>query len=303
MPVSALIGALITVGDLQRYHELVAVWNTGMSPLRQTLILMPAALLIVVLQAAVDDQAVPASTKELRAWGVGAYRHRSLLEGADGTLWLRSGQDVVNIPGTGVGEESLRDITIFRRDEDGLLTERLDVARATHAAAHWQLEDVVRMAPGEPRSQEIDHMRWDGVIDLDHVALMAIDPRELTLARIATIIENDAFAMRPITLYETWFRYRIADVFAPLLMVAVATVLGQRFGRVGSFTRLFLSGVGLGFLFFIASGAAVALGEVGILTPTAAAFGPTAAMTALVAVLLLVSSGVPRAIGRRTAPA
>lgn len=272
MPLGALVAGILTVGDLLRHRELVIVWNGGVSPLGIIVRLLPAGLMLIALKLAIDDQVTPRATAELRAWGVGEFRRSTMIGGAADAIWLRSGRDVVRIGKEPAARGEVADLTIFRRDGDGLLLERLDAARADPGSEGWQLREVVRRAVGAGRTERIDTVLWQGTIELAQIGLLAREPRELSLAQLRTVIENEGFAIRATEAYKTWYHVRLASAAVPFLLVILAFGVARRFSRTGTLTPIFLQGVGIGFSFLVAEGLMVALAEVGLVGPRLAAW-------------------------------
>jgi lipopolysaccharide export system permease protein len=272
MPLAALIAGILTVGDLLRNRELVIVWNGGVSPLGIIWRLLPAGLVLIGLKFAIDDQLTPWSAAQLRSWGVGEYRHSSLIGGAPDAIWFESGDDAVRIRRDAAAVGEVRDIAIFRRDADGLLLERLDAPRAEPTVGGWRLQNVVRRTVGAHETERLTELAWRGTIDLDRIALLAREPRELSLAQLATVIANQGFAIRATDAYETWLHVRIAGAIVPFLLVILAFGVARRFSRTGTLAPIFLRGVGIGFSFLVAEGLLVALAEVGLVSPMLAAW-------------------------------
>ena len=89
IPVAALLAGLVSFTELARHSELTAIYAGGMSKMRLAGAVLPVACLIGGLQFAIEDQALPAASRQLRAWGVGDYNPER--DGATET-WLRSPQ-------------------------------------------------------------------------------------------------------------------------------------------------------------------------------------------------------------------
>lgn len=269
---SALVAGILTVGDLLRHRELVVMWNGGVSPLGMIYRLLPVGLLLVGLKFAVDDMLVPYTSGELRAWAVGEYKRTAGAAGATNDVWLSSGADVVRIPREAAAQRRIDAITIFRRDAQGLLIERLDAARALPVAEGWELHDVIRRRVGAGRPEFVDSVVWNGRIELGDIALLAREPRELSIAQLRTVIANNAFAIRTTDAYRTWLHVRLANAVVPFLLVVLAFGLARRFSRTGTLAPVFIRGIAIGFGFHICEGIVVALGEVGVLDPLLAAW-------------------------------
>lgn len=272
LPLAALVAGILTVGDLLRHRELVIMWNGGVSQLGLIVRLIPVGLLLVGIKFGLDDLVNPRTTGELRAWGVGDYRRSSIAGGMGDAIWLKSGEDVVRIPKDAAARREIGQITIFRRDTDGLLLERLDAARAVPAEGGWRLLDVTRRAVGAGRTDRLPELLWQGQVDLDEIALLAREPRELSMGQLSSIIANQGFAIRAIHPYVTWLHVRLASAVVPFFLVVLAFTLAGRFSRTGTLTPIFIRGIGIGFTFHVIEGLVVALGEVGLVDPRLAAW-------------------------------
>ena len=272
VPLGALVAGILTVGDLLRHRELVIMWNGGVSPLGLIVRLLPVGLLLVAVKFTVDDWVVPRVSAELRDWAVGDYRRSSIVGGDATRVWLRSGHDVVRLDRDAAARHRVADITIFRRDRRGLLIERLDAAGARERPNDWLLRDVTRRTVGTGKVEKLPSLAWTGRIELDEIALIAREPRELSLSQLGTVIGNQAFGIRSTAAYSTWLHVRLANAVVPFLLVVLAFALAGRFSRTGTLTPIFIRGIGIGFSFHVAEGVVVALGEVGLVEPRIAAW-------------------------------
>lgn len=284
VPLAALVAGILTVGDLLRHRELVIMWNGGVSPLGLIVRLLPVGLMLVAVKFAVDDWAVPRASAELRSWAVGDYKRTAIAGGDAEAIWLRSGNDLVRINKVAAARQRVTDITIFRRDDDGVLLERLDAAGARPVARGWILRDVTRRAVGSPRTEKLPGLAWAGKIDLGEIALLAREPRELSLTQLSQVITNEAFGIRSTAAYSTWLHVRLANAVVPFLLVVLAFALAGRFSRTGTLAPIFIRGIGIGFSFHVAEGIVVALGEVGLVEPRLAAWALPAGLALVVLV-------------------
>jgi LPS export ABC transporter permease LptG len=282
MPIAAMIAGLLTVADLMRHRELVVIWSSGVRPLVLLALMLPAALLLVGAKFVIDDLALPRASAELRAWGIGEYRHRPA-DGQAGTFtWLRSGDDVVRLSSAALGAGRLEEVTVFRRGPDGILTERLEAAAAEPVPGGWRLLGVTRERV-TPRSLErLPALELPLAIDLEQVRLMIRPPRELSLVKLAGIATAGGYGLRALEPYRTWLHLRVAGALVPALLMMLAFALVRRFSRTASIAPVFLTAVAIGFTFLITSGVTSALGEVGLLPPALAAWAPPLALAALV---------------------
>lgn len=291
LPMSVLVGALITFGMLRRYDELIAMWSSGVSAIGMMKALVPLALLIGALQFALDDAVVPAAEAALRDQGLGEVGRKGLIEKQMSATWLRSGQDIIRIPTDIAQGGELRDLVIFRRDATGSLTERIDAARAAPVAEGWMLTHVTvrTVTPAEVKTYTT--LLWHGHIDIDQLPLLASESRDLSLSQISFLIDNEGFGQRPTELFRTWWENRIASTSTPLLVICLVIALAQRFHRTGDFGYLMFAGLGFGFIFFVLDGISLALGEAALLPPVFAAWSAEFIVACLIAAFTIQAEG------------
>jgi lipopolysaccharide export system permease protein len=282
MSIAAMIAGLLTVADLMRHRELVVIWSSGVRPLTLLRLLLPAGLLLVGIKFAVDDVALPRAAASLRAWGIGEYRPRPTEGEAAGFAWLRDGGDIVRLASDALGAGRLEQVTVFRRDPNGILTARIDAARAEPVPGGWRLEDVTRLQVSPRAVERLPALELPIDIDLEQVRLMIRPPRELPLVNLAEIAAAGGYGLKALEPYRTWLHQRVAGAWIPMLLMMLAFALVRRFSRTASIAPVFLTAVAIGFSFLIASGVSSALGEVGLVAPALAAWTPTAALAALV---------------------
>lgn len=286
-PIAALLAGLLMVEGLRRHRELVALWNIGLSPWRLMAAMLPVGVFLLGLQLVLDDRLVPAATAKLRSWGVGPYERKTAAPQNNAAVWLLSGDHVLRVrpvPGT---PEHLEEVTVFRRDADGHLLERLDARTARRADDHWLLHDVVRRAVGDPTPEYVARLPWTSPIDPEVIAMLSVEPRELPLSTIYTIVANEGFGRFATDVYRVWLHERPANALSPLLMIALAISLvrGEHLRRGPG---LFLvAGLAIGFGYFIYDGVVLAIGKAGWLPAWFAAWSPKAVMACVIGTLAL----------------
>lgn len=282
LPICALVAGLLMVGDLMRHRELAVLWGSGITPYQLMSFLVPAILILIGLRLVVEDRAVPYAAQQLRAWGIGDFKHHAEEGEAGGFYWLRNGNDVIRLSANAVSVGELLELTIFDRDAEGLLLERIDAKEAQTVPGGIELVDVIRRKVGAGRAEKVDQLFWPAPIDVNRVALLARPARELSLGELIEVLRAGAYGMRADEPYATWLHLRIAGSLVPPLLLLVAVGLARRFERTASIAPVFITAVATGFTFLILGGVLSALGEVGIVPPVIAAWLPTLGLAVLV---------------------
>lgn len=293
LPFSVLIAALLTLVSLARHGELVVLLGAGVSPWRLVLAFLPAVALLGLVHFWLDDGAVPPATAELRAWAASDY---GATVAAAGRTWLRDGNDVIRLD-TGGGDDKGGDdrgaddqgrlvgVTIFQRDNDGILVARLDAASAVIEDGAWVLHDVARYQVAGNRVEAIARLPWAGNLRPALLATLRSHPRELSLTQVRRYLAAPGFASRPLYVYQTWFNRKLVAPLASLLMILIAVPLSQRFQRHGGAATTLALGIVIGFCFFVFDGFTLTVAEAGLVPPLIAAWAPTLAFAAVGAAL------------------
>jgi len=287
LPIAALLGTLLVLGQLLRHSELVALWGSGVSPVGMMVSLLPVVVGLAGLHLANNDVAVPVTRLELRAWGVGDARKSGIFAEDSAFTWLRSGTDVVRTPPRAGDAGTLRQVSVFQRDADGRLVERIDAEWAEPHGNGWMFHGVTRNLVEPAVTRREDSLFWNGRIELAALPLLASDMRELRTSDLLHLIEHDGFGQRPPDRYRTWLHARIASMFLPGLMIYLVVSLAQRFRRAGAFGTLLLTSLGVGFGYFALDGICLAFGESGLLPPWFAAWGPKVALACLIGTFIV----------------
>lgn len=289
--VAVLVGALISFGLMMRHDELIAMWGSGVSAWGMMRALLPVALLFGGLLILLSDRAVPWAMQTLREWNVVEVQNKSNAAVTEDATWLRSGSNIIRIPRDAARLGQLRDVSIFQRDPQGMLIERIDARTVARQGEGWRLTDVTIHTVEPAEIKTLAELDWSGSIEVEHLALLSSDKTDLTTAELVELIENRGYGQRPTELFQTWLHSRLSLTVGPLLIICLVVALSQRFRRTGDFTRLLFLGMTIGFAFFILDGATLAMGEAGLLPPWFAGWGAKLALLLLTGAIALQREG------------
>lgn len=281
LPLSLLLAMLVTISELSYRNELTAIWSIGISPMRLVLMLLPVALIASALHFALSDRALPAAATVLKEWGIGDYQAKKRQLNSNDPIWMRAGNDILRANSVSSDGKILKDVIIFRRNSDGLLTNQINAKSAQLKDNKWALLDVVDYVNGVTQPARIEIMIYPGALKPAAFGARSGDPEEMTSTALSYYISNDGFGIRPVWVYQTWWHKRFTLLLIPLVMIALCVPLATKYRRGGGIGVLFAIGVSLGFLFFMLDGVSVTLGELGFVPPWLAAWTPVLAFSAL----------------------
>ena len=166
-PVAALIGALIGVGGLAAANELVAFRTAGVSRLRIAGAALSGTLILTLAMMIMGEWLAPAAEQQARAFRLAKVIDQAIV-GEKGGMWLRDGNQVVNIklPLLSDNREQqfveFRDVVIYAFDDGIDLREITRAKNAVHDGDQWTLEGVSRLEINQDqvRSSRLEHVPW-----------------------------------------------------------------------------------------------------------------------------------------------
>lgn len=280
LPVAALLGALLAMGELARGSELTVMRAAGVSIARIAWSVALAGILLLPLAAAAGQWLAPQLAQSARISK--ALSRNGSLSLSQGAAWVRDGAAIVRADAGG-------GVTMYEVDGTRLAS----VTRAAHSEENRdgtrRLHDAVQVridAQGASRTLQ-------PVVDLgagagtDFFELVRTDPRQQSFSQLWRAISllqvrgQDATPQR----FALWSRIAGLAALPLAMLLAVPLLLGfMRSAGAGARASL---GLALGLLYFIAQrmieNGTLAFG----LDPLLLAWLPTLVLGGVVALLLL----------------
>jgi lipopolysaccharide export system permease protein len=272
---SFLLALLLTLTELSYRNEVIAIWASGISPVRLAGMLLPLSITVGILHFVLMDRAIPWAAPTLRQWAIADYGEKRLKIGERDPIWMRSGKDVVRAGKANADSTLLEDVYVFKRDSNGILEEQIMARSAKLTGTSWSLANVVVFKQGGIQPEHLQTLTYEGAVRPAEAGFRSGDPEEMSLGDLSYFVKNEGFGIRPTYVYETWWHKRLVPFIMAAIMTALCVPLASRFRRGGGLGIRFAAGVGLGFLYFILDGMMVSAGELGFVAPALAAWFPT----------------------------
>ena len=294
-PFAVLIGSLLSLARLAQHNEITAIKSTGVSLYRVLGSFVPVAIVVAALHFLLANTVVPKSEGRLAAWNAATEeKAASASEEDEIALWLREGNLFVRVGGVLDDGRHLIDVTLLRREASGQVRVRTTAAVARHDDGRWLLAGVRRLTlqpDGSSVAESFDELAWPNRIPPSRFAELASPPSQLSLRELWEFVSNPGLASHPLHVYWTWLHQRIAVPFTTFLMFLLAAPVARGSVRRGGIGSSLLAGLALGFLYFVADGLLLAMGESGTLPPLLAAWAPPLVFSSLGVALLLHHEG------------
>lgn len=287
LPISALIGALLGLGNLARGSELIVLRAAGLSVWR---IARPVALagVLLVLLAVLLGETLGPPMQQLARQEKAFAKFADVSFAGSGDAWVRDGKLLVNVERQ-IGESRFGGMMIYEINDDGRL---VAIGRAVSARGNaqggWALEQYseTRFVGDRTQSSRSPRHALSSGVSAEFLGVAAASPDQLPTAALWKMLrhlESNGLDSRE-ALFAFWSRISrtTATLFAVLL--AVPFVFGS-LRSSGAGVRVAL-GLVLGIGFFLLqrmleSGAVVFRGD-----PVLLAWVPTLLMASAAFVLI-----------------
>ena len=272
LPIAAFFAGVFTFAQLSRHSELAALHAAGAPKAHLALAALPAALFVAILQFFIEDVAVPQATQALKAWGIGDYASG---DDEEDVFWLRQGNDILRYRGADATDHVLLDLTIFRRDDEGNLTERIDAPTALFSGGRWLLRDAVVTSADTIESQSVSNYHWETTLSPRLLEAVASHPRAASLAALLQAQSESGTGNQPDYVFRVWVHERISRPISTIFLVFLTVALARPSNRGPGGGWWLVVSMSVGFALWSIDGLMLKLGEHGLLVPWVAAWVPT----------------------------
>ena len=252
LPIGALIGALMGLGNLAAGSELVVTRASGVSVWRIAWPVGLAGLTLSVIMYGIGEYAAP-SMAQLAKREKTTSKLSDVSFAGTSSAWVKDGNRILRVQ-TGEVDRAFGGVSVFELDGPTRLRSIQRAARISVAdPGRWRLHDVATSVFGQDRIQSstVDESTMVSTVNPDFLGLAATDPQLLTLHGLASYIDHLRRNNLGTAAYEIGYWSRIARLFAVIVVVLLA--LPFVFGPLrttGAGTRTVI-GVMLGVVFFL----------------------------------------------------
>ncbi|GAB4529766.1 MAG: hypothetical protein Tsb0010_11730 [Parvularculaceae bacterium] len=276
-PFAALLATLLTLAGLSQSSEITVIRAAGLSAGRILRPLILACGAIAGFHFAFHQLVVTPTIAYLRHWEANDFE-RSPPPDEDRleNVWAADERFVVKaaLAAWDGDEFVLTGVTIYERDEEGLLASRIIADQARRRGDAWTLYEGERFDALTARTERFDELPWAADMTPDLFFLRTLDPEAMSLGALYRLISRLRPQGEDTSELETEFWQRFAVPAASLLMPLMGAVAGFGTPRRGSLFARIAIGLALGFGFFVADNFMAAMGKLGATPPIFAAFSP-----------------------------
>ncbi|MBV8972551.1 MAG: LPS export ABC transporter permease LptG [Sphingomonadaceae bacterium] len=273
LPFAVLLGTLVALATLNANSEVIIFKAAGISAHQILFPLILAALGIAVVNFAFNEAVVVKANKALAEWQAAGYGKVARSSPAQSEVWVRSGADLFHAETvTGQGANTLlHGVTIYVRDHDKLVS-FIHASEARPVASGWQLANagIFDVARGVERRQALYDFSSDA--GPDQFTTTTITPAYTPFWKLLPAIAEERAAGKRVTPLVAAANHKISGPLSAILMPLLGSVAAFGLARSGRLFVRAVTGMGLGFAFFVADNFMVAMGGFGTVPPLLASW-------------------------------
>jgi lipopolysaccharide export system permease protein len=287
LPVGALIGALLGLGNLARGSELVVMRASGVTTARFCIWLGTAGFILAVLMVSLGEFVAPPLEKYARQLKVFSKYSEFSFAGNRGT-WVRDGDTIISVEQQSAGSR-FGGVQVFQFDAGRRL---LGVGRADSASVDdengWQLEGYAetRFENGRTVVDRSATKEVRTTLSAEFLGLAVVEPETMGLRDLRAYIAHLQRNNLDYAAFEAAFWARIARVTALILVVILALPFALGPMRDSGQGARTVVGILIGAGFVLLSQTLESSGRLFDLDPWVVGWGPTLLLAALTTVLL-----------------
>jgi lipopolysaccharide export system permease protein len=277
LPIGAMIGTLMGLGNLASGSELVVTRASGVSVWRIAWPVGLAGATLALIMFGIGDYAAPSMAQI-------AKREKTTSKLADvsfagtSSAWVKDGNRILRVQ-TGEVDRAFGGVSVFELDGPTRLHSIQRAARISVAdPGRWSLHNVATSLFDKDKisGSTVSEFTMKSTVNPEFLGLAATDPQMLTLRGLASYIDHLRRNNLETAAYEIGYWSRIARLFA----VVVVTLLALPFvfgplRTTGAGTRTVIGAL-LGVLFFLITRTVENGGQLFNLNPALVGWLPTA---------------------------
>jgi lipopolysaccharide export system permease protein len=288
LPFAALVGTLLSLGNLSRHNEITAMRAGGVSIFRVILPVLMGGALMSALGFLNNEVIMPeymARAAHIRNVEVEKKPERVIFQ--QRRLWLRGPDNsIANVDLVSPDRREMIGLNIFKLNPDFSVRERISAGRLIWEEGAWKLRDSRKYLPGD---QTIVIGTADGevynLIDRpEDMGMIVKGSDEMNFMELWEYVRKLKSSGYKAVRYEVDLYGKLATPLACLLMVMIATPLSIHRVRGGGAARGIALAVLIAAIYWALMSSGRALGRSGTLEPLYAAWLGNAAFAILSAV-------------------
>lgn len=252
-PISCLIGAMFTVGQLSANSEFVVMRASGLSIKKISLSLIIVSIFFGCLTFIVGNLITPISEKNAQQIKIHSTDSTITTDFRSG-IWMKDGSNFVNIENI-LPDATMQKIHIYEFDNNFNLRSIIDADEGAYDKGSWVLKNIKQSLISNENFKVItyDTGNWKSMIKPEMMNVLLISPDKMSLFDLKDFINFLDKNNQKTSRYEVSLWEKIIQPVMPIIMILFAIPFGffqERSG--GKYLKMFL-GIAFGIVYQISN--------------------------------------------------
>lgn len=271
LPIATLLAALLSLGNLSRHNEIIAMRASGVSLFMITAPVLVGGLLVSGLGFINNEFIMPRYTARANfIKNVEIEKKQQRVVFQQRKLWLRGPDNsIANIELITPDRNEMIGINIFKMNPDFSVRERITAGSLLWENGAWRFKNSRKyiISSTGTHAQTADGEIYNIVESPSDLGMIAKSSEEMNFTELWDYVKRLKMSGYKAARYEVDLHNKLAFPLASLLMVLIATPLSIQKVRSGGFAKGIAFAVLIAFIYWAVMSVGTALGRSGALPP------------------------------------
>ncbi len=290
LPMATLIAALLSLGNLSRHNEIIAMRAGGVSLAKIVAPLFVGGLLISGLGFVNNEFIMPVYTSRatyIRKVEIEKSRQRVMFQ--QSKLWLRGPENsIVNIELVSPNRNEMLGLNIYKLNADYSVRERVKAGSLVWENGAWRLKNSLTFTQEDDavKSHPSDNEVFNIVETPDDLGMIVKDSEEMNFTEMWNYVKRLKLSGYKAATYEVDLHNKLAYPLASLLMIMISIPFGLHKVRSGGSGKGIAIAVAIAAVYWLLTSVGASLGHSGALPPSISAWFANILFTLTSAIVL-----------------
>ncbi len=276
LPMATLIAALLSLGNLSRHNEIIAMRASGVSLVQIVSPLFVGGLLISGLGFVNNEFVMPAYSSRatyIRKVEIEKSQQRVMFQ--QYKLWLRGPDNsIVNIELVSPNRNEMLGLNIYKLNADYSVRERIKAGSLAWENGAWRLKNSLTFTQMDDavRSRPSDNEVFNIVENPDDLGMIVKNSEEMNFTEMWNYVKRIKLSGYKAVTYEVDLHGKLAYPLASLLMIMISIPFGVHKVRSGGPGKGIALAVAIAVVYWVLTSVGASLGHSGALPPAVSAW-------------------------------
>jgi lipopolysaccharide export system permease protein len=276
LPMATLIATLLSLGNLSRHNEIIAMRASGVSLTRIIAPLLGAGLLVSAFGFVNSEFIMPYySSRALYIRKVEIEKNQQRVMFQQSKLWLRGPDNsIANIELVSPNRNEMIGLNVYKLNPDYSVRERVRAGSLEWKDGAWRLNRSITytFAGDEVRSRPSDGEVFNIVESPDDLGMIVKRSEEMSFGEMWDYVKRLKTSGYQAVTYEVDLHSKLAFPLASFLMVMISIPFSLHKVRAGGAAKGFALAIFIAFVYWTLASVGTSLGHSGALPPVFAAW-------------------------------